>query len=232
MIILPRTYATVPNKPDIENTKILIEYLIFRNYRYRDAVDAIYKLSIILNNNNEVIKKINNLEDIPDLNDVFLCASIYKALNGDMQEKLLNYLKKNIKELYYLLLLNEEYDIPVIDKTTLKRLLEKPCFDSNLYVDTEEVSCSILARLRKNDKCNSLFELIDAFAKNNVCLQFYMNPIKWDKIDLIKPNWINYCDDDTVKVLLDNRIIREKVKEYIANDDYGRLSYNRIWSLM
>lgn len=220
------------NKPDIENTKILIEYLIFRNYRYRDAVDAIYKLSIILNNNNEVIKKINNLEDIPDLNDVFLCASIYKALNGDMQEKLLNYLKKNIKELYYLLLLNEEYDIPVIDKTTLKRLLEKPCFDSNLYVDTEEVSCSILARLRKNDKCNSLFELIDAFAKNNVCLQFYMNPIKWDKIDLIKPNWINYCDDDTVKVLLDNRIIREKVKEYIANDDYGRLSYNRIWSLM
>lgn len=59
-----------------------------------------------------------------------------------------------------------------------------------------------------------------------------MNPIKWDKIDLIKPNWINYCDDDTVKVLLDNRIIREKVKEYIANDDYGRLSYNRIWSLM
>lgn len=127
----------------------MIEYLIFRNYRYRDAVDAIYKLSIILNNNNEVIKKINNLEDIPDLNDVFLCASIYKALNGDMQEKLLNYLKKNVKELYYLLLLNEEYDIPVIDKTTLKRLLEKPCFDSNLYVDTEEVSCSILARLRK-----------------------------------------------------------------------------------
>ena len=220
------------NKPDIENTKILIEYLIFRNYRYRDAVDAIYKLSIILNNNNQVVKKINNLEDIPDLNDVFLCASIYKALNGDMQEKLLNYLKKNIKELYYLLLLNEEYDIPVIDKTTLKRLLEKPCFDSNLYGDTEEISCSILARLRKNDKCNSLFELIDAFAKNNVCLQFYMNPIKWDKIDLIKPNWINYCDDDTVKVLLDNRIIREKVKEYIANDDYGRLFYNRIWSLM
>ena len=220
------------NKPDIDNTKVFINNLVFNHYRRWDINQTIFQLSLILKDNNWIIENIHSLDDIPDVKDIFLDASIFEALSKKVQYEMITYLKENIKELYYLLLLHESYHIPILEKEKLKELLETPCFEKSDYKDTEEISCLILARIRKDSECNIMHDIIDDFAKQNICFQFFLDPLNFSDLDMIQPTWVCHCEDSIAQKLLDYRIIKEKVKEYITNDTFGKLAFDRIWKLL
>lgn len=219
-------------KPNIDSAKLLINKFVFNNYRHWSINQPIFQLSLLLKDSDQTIDDIYSLDDIPDVKDVLLGASIFEALNKKVQHEMIDYFKENIKELYYLLILHEDYHIPILEEDILKKLLDAPCFDQGLYQNTEEVSCSILARIRKDSEYNVMYGIIDDFAKHNTCFQFFLDPLNFSDLDMIRPTWVCYCDDDIIQKLLDIRIIKEKVKEYITNDNFGKLEFDRIWELL
>ena len=219
-------------RPDINDAKIFINNLVFNHYRRLDINQTIFQLSHILKDNNQIIENIHGLEDIPNIEDVFLDASIFEVLSNKVQREMIAYFKENIKELYYLLMLHESYHIPILDKKILKELLETPCFEKSNYKDTEEISSLILSRIRKNSEYSIMYDIIDDFAKQNICFQFFLDPLNFSDLDTIQPTWVCHCEDSIIQKLLENRIIREKVKEYVTNDTFGKLVFDRIWKLL
>ena len=69
-------------RPDINDAKIFINNLVFNHYRRLDINQTIFQLSLILKDNNQIIENIHGLEDIPNIEDVFLDASIFEVLSN------------------------------------------------------------------------------------------------------------------------------------------------------
>lgn len=130
------------------------------------------------------------------------------------------------------MVLYENYRIPILEEDLLRKALKTPDFSDDTYVNKEVFSCSVLRRVRKNDKYQSLHSLIDDFAVRNECLQFFLNPIEFEKIDKIEPVWVCYCENWIIQNLLENRVIKEKVKEYITNDTLGKREFDHMWKLL
>lgn len=219
-------------RPDIDNAKVFINNLIFNHHGQWNLNQTIFQLSLILKDNSQIIENIHGLDDIPNIDDIFLDASIFEVLNNKVQHEMIAYFKENIKELYYLLMLHESYHIPILDKKILKGLLETPCFGKSKYKDTEEISCLILSCIRKDSKYAIMYDIIDDFAKLNICFQFFLDPLNFSDLDMIQPTWVCHCEDGIIQKLLENRTIKEKVKEYITNDTFGKLVFDRIWKLL
>ena len=219
-------------KPNIKNSISLIKNLIFNNFRTNGDNQTVFLLSTVLKENNYTLECIQSIDDIPSKDDFLFLASIFEAVNDNVKHSLISYFMENIKELYYLLLISQNYLIPILDKTLLKKLLLMPSFSKGIYEEKEEVSCSILAKIRKDKNNNSMYEIIDKFAKNSLCFQFYMDPVNFIYTDKIKPSWVCYCAPETIKILLNNDVIKSKVKNYIRNNNFGKLRYEFIWELL
>lgn len=121
---------------------------------------------------------------------------------------------ESIHGLYTLLMIHENHQIPILEEKILRKAISSPDFSGDTYVEKEVFSCAVLARIRRNNEYQSLYGLIDNFAVKNECLQFFLNPIKFEKIGRIQSVWVCFCEDKIIKALLKNRIIKEKVKKY------------------
>lgn len=49
---------------------------------------------------------------------------------------------------------------------------------------------------------------------------------------MIKPTWLCRCEDDILKELLKDEVLRNKMKTYIKEDYWGKLEYERIWKIL
>ena len=219
-------------KPGIDDAILLLNHLIFRSYRQNTIHQAIFNLSLILKEYGKEMEDIHSIEDIPEKNNYFFVGSFFSVLTIHVQREIIAYFKQSIHGLYTLLVLYENYRIPILEEDLLRKALKTPDFSDDTYVNKEVFSCSVLRRVRKNDKYQSLHSLIDDFAVRNECLQFFLNPIEFEKIDKIEPVWVCYCEDWIIQNLLENRVIKEKVKEYITNDTLGKREFDHMWKLL
>lgn len=223
---------TYKYKPELSDAVLLLEHLVFRGYKHDKIYQAIFNLSQVLKEQVKTIESIHDIEDIPDKEDPFFVSSFFSVLNVHVQKEVIMYFKQSIHDLYTLLMIHENYQIPILEEETLRKAISSPDFSDDTYVEKEVFSCAVLARIRRNNEYQSLYGLIDNFAVKNECLQFFLNPIKFEKIGRVQPVWVCFCEDKIIKALLKNRIIKEKVKEFITSDVFGKLRFDRIWKLL
>ena len=219
-------------KPDLNDAINLIKNLILDNDNSWTDERVIFQLSLILKSNNHILDCIQSINNISTKERFFFWASIFEVLNDKLKSYLIEYFKENIQDLHCLLAIYNNYHISILDKDTLNRLLLNPEFDKGYYRETEESSCAILAKIRKDENNKLMYDIIDEFAKKNQCIQFFLDPINFKHINEIKPTWVCRCDNEIIKSLLKNEIVRSKIKDYVRNDDFGKFEYEFIWNLL
>ncbi len=162
-----------------------------------------------------------------------LGLSMYEILPENTQKQFLEYMFENCNNLLrYLYLIGISQTTPT-NQDKLNRLF----YDYNVHGDNKSDLdffnlFRYMLKLRKSSKFEGLHAIIDSFGNKYSIYRFLMNPLKYDKIDEVEPGWVVLCQDDTIKELLNDGLIRHKIKDYIKNDPTGQLYYEKIYSLL
>lgn len=175
---------------------------------------------------------IKSLNDIKINDDYFYLASLYPALSENLKKEAILWFRENLNALYYAALIHSNYRIPILDVATLSMLIEEPFNNVSKYKQIEETVCAVLVLIRKDTKQQELHPILDQFGTVNECFNFLINPLHFKNKQMIKPTWLCRCEDDILKELLKDEVLRNKMKTYIKEDYWGKLEYERIWKIL
>lgn len=159
-------------------------------------------------------------------------ASLYPALSENLKKEAILWFRENLNALYYAALIHSNYKIPILDVATLSMLIKEPFNNVSKYKQIEETVCAVLALIRKDTEQQELHPILDQFSAVNECINFFINPLHFKNKQIIKPTWLCRCEDDILKKLLKDEVLRNKMKSYIKEDYWGKLEYERIWKIL
>ncbi|MBS6563596.1 MAG: SIR2 family protein [Staphylococcus sp.] len=218
-------------KPEIKDAIALVNNII--SIHDDDSLnDALFLLCDYLSSQNQIIDNIKTLNDIKVNNDYFYLASLYPALSANLKEEAVLWFRENIKGLYYAASIHLNYGIPVLDVKTLSELIKNPFKGVSKYVRVEETVCAVLARIRKDTEQQELHPILDKLSVKNECFKFFIDPLHFENKQIIESTWLCYCEDNILKQLLKDEVLRNKMKIYIKEDYLGKLEYERIWKIL
>ncbi len=219
------------HKPKINDAIFLINN-IMSVHNDDNSNNATFLLCSYLNAQNVTIDNIKSLNDIKINDDYFYLASLYPALSENLKKEAILWFRENLNALYYAALIHSNYRIPILDVATLSMLIEEAFNNVSKYKQIEETVCAVLVLIRKDTKQQELHPILDQFGTVNECFNFLINPLHFKNKQMIKPTWLCRCEDDILKELLKDEVLRNKMKTYIKEDYWGKLEYERIWKIL
>ena len=89
-----------------------------------------------------------------------------------------------------------------------------------------------LVELRKSNTFKDLHEMIDSFGIHHAIYRFLIDPLNYNKLDEIEPEWVILCPDEVIRVLLKEDSLKQKIKDYIRTDATGKLYFEKIYKLL
>lgn len=199
--------------PDIQRKKELIIKLLDFTYGYQQYVNCIFFLSKKLHNEHQILDNFSfnyfaNKENIGTE-----MSYLYPILQGDVQEKVLNFSLEKINNLYdYIYFINEN-NIKTYSVGKFRELLEQMKFSAITYS-----TFYILAEIRKKDIFQELHQYIDESTLiDKECIRFFLAPFKYEKEENVEVPWILTFDEDNRKKLFKKEVYKNKLKQYICD---------------
>lgn len=216
--------------PSREKAIILLQDSIELGYSMR--LELLNTLSIQLAKSNYIYDGAITF-DCLTRNNGELGLSMFGILDGDTRKDFLIYMFDNCHELLpYLKLMDKSQTVPV-NQEKLGMLFND--YKAQNRRGTKGIFLEIiwyLLKLRKSDKFENSYAIFDSFGSNYNIYRFLMDPLNYNNTTEIEPQWIILCQDETIRELLKNNLLRQKIKEYIKTDATGKLYFEKIYDFL
>ena len=179
--------------------------------------------------NNVVFDRIRDVSQLVKENNWHLGLILYKILPIEMQTQYVEYIQQNINEIELYLKILDNLQVEVRYVEHFNELLNK--YKCNNNEDIVFI-CRYLVALRKNALFNNVHQIIDDFGKRHEAYKFFLAPLEYSNKERIMPSWILCCSDEEIKELLKNDSIKVAYKNFMQNNELGKLNYDKLFKLL
>lgn len=220
------------SKPSSDNAIKMLDCVIGSQIHGADKTSQyVAKLADIIGNDGKICQNIVSIEQIKHRDFVFYTASFIKAVNESLSSTIIQYVQDNANCLYDLVM-SELYTGAHFLTGELIRKFSKNIGSENCsFRNSEELVCAYLLELCEK-KRQDLKEACCELSKKSACIRFLSSPLAFKPIDEVKDTWLLYCEDNDLKGLLKNKIIKEKAKKYIEENPWHNSFKNRFFKLV
>ena len=140
---------------------------------------------------------------------------LYKILTPSLKEDFSRYCQENLTDTrdYLVFIVNNKLVVQSVERfsSMVNRIYNNPKW----YIN---ICCLALYLMRIDENYANVHDIIDGVAKNSDCLQFYMNPNKFQ--GTIDADWILNIDKERAKELSQIPACKEVLRQYLMNDRY------------
>lgn len=199
--------------PNVHRKKELIIKLLDFTDSYQQYLNCILFLSKELYNEHQIIDSFSFNHFANKENIGTEMSYLYPILQGEIQEKVLNFSLEKINNLYdYIYFINKN-NIKTYSVGKFRELLELMKFSAITYS-----TYYILAELRKKDIFQELHQYIDeSTLLDKECIRFFLAPFEYDNEKNVEVPWILSFDEDNRQMLFKKEVYKNKLKQYICD---------------
>lgn len=199
--------------PNVHRKKELIIKLLDFTDSYQQYLNCILFLSKELYDEHQIIDSFSFNHFANKENIGTEMSYLYPILQGEIQEKVLNFSLEKINNLYdYIYFINKN-NIKTYSVGKFRELLELMKFSAITYS-----TYYILAELRKKDIFQELHQYIDeSTLLDKECIRFFLAPFEYDNEKKVEVPWILSFDEDNRQMLFKKEIYKNKLKQYICD---------------
>lgn len=199
--------------PNVHRKKELIIKLLDFTDSYQQYLNCIIFLSKELYDEHQIIDSFSFNHFANKENIGTEMSYLYPILQGEIQEKVLNFSLEKINNLYdYIYFINKN-NIKTYSVGKFRELLEQMKFSAITYS-----TYYILAELRKKDIFQELHQYIDeSTLLDKECIRFFLAPFEYDNEKNVEVPWILSFDEDNRQMLFKKEVYKNKLKQYICD---------------
>lgn len=199
--------------PNVHRKKELIIKLLDFTGSYQQYLNCIIFLSKELYDEHQIIDSFSFNHFANKENIGTEMSYLYPILQGEIQEKVLNFSLEKINNLYdYIYFINKN-NIKTYSVGKFRDLLEQMKFSSITYS-----TYYVLAELRKKDIFQELHQYIDeSTLLDKECIRFFLAPFEYDNEKNVEVPWILSFDEDNRQMLFKKEVYKNKLKQYICD---------------
>lgn len=199
--------------PNVHIKKELIIKLLDFTDSYQHYLNCIIFLSKELYDEHQIIDSFSFNHLVNKENIGTEISYLYPILQGEIQEKALNFSLEKIDNLYdYIYFINRN-NIKNYSVGKFRELLEQMKFSAITYS-----TYYILAELRKKDIFQELHQYIDeSTLLDRECIRFFLAPFEYDNEKNVEVPWILSFDEDNRQMLFKKEVYKNKLKQYICD---------------
>ena len=199
--------------PNVHRKKELIIKLLDFTDSYQQYLNCIIFLSKELYDEHQIIDSFSSNHFANKENIGTEMSYLYPILQGEIQEKVLNFSLEKINNLYdYIYFINKN-NIKTYSVGKFRELLELMKFSAITYS-----TYYILAELRKKDIFQELHQYIDeSTLLDKECIRFFLAPFEYDNEKNVEVPWILSFDEDNRQMLFKKEVYKNKLKQYICD---------------
>ena len=199
--------------PNVHRKKELIIKLLDFTDSYQQYLNCIIFLSKELYDEHQIIDSFSFNHFAHKENIGTEMTYIYPILQGEIQEKVLNFSLEKINNLYdYIYFINKN-NIKTYSVGKFRELLEQMKFSAITYS-----TYYVLAELRKKDIFQELHQYIDeSTLLDKECIRFFLAPFEYDNEKNVEVPWILSFDEDNRQMLFKKEVYKNKLKQYICD---------------
>lgn len=199
--------------PNVHRKKELIIKLLDFTDSYQQYLNCIIFLSKELYDEHQIIDSFSSNHFANKENIGTEMSYLYPILQGEIQEKVLNFSLEKINNLYdYIYFINKN-NIKTYSVGKFRELLELMKFSAITYS-----TYYILAELRKKDIFQEFHQYIDeSTLLDKECIRFFLAPFEYDNEKNVEVPWILSFDEDNRQMLFKKEVYKNKLKQYICD---------------
>ena len=199
--------------PNVHRKKELIIKLLDFTDSYQQYLNCILFLSKELYDEHQIIDSFSFNHFANKENIGTEMSYLYPILQGEIQEKVLNFSLEKINNLYdYIYFINKN-NIKTYSVGKFRELLEQMKFSAITYS-----TYYVLAELRKKDIFQELHQYIDeSTLLDKECIRFFLAPFEYDNEKNVEVPWILSFDEDNRQMLFKKEVYKNKLKQYICD---------------
>lgn len=199
--------------PNVHRKKELIIKLLDFTDSYQQYLNCIIFLSKELYDEHQIIDSFSSNHFANKENIGTEMSYLYPILQGEIQEKVLNFSLEKINNLYdYIYFINKN-NIKTYSVGKFRELLELMKFSAITYS-----TYYILAELRKKNIFQELHQYIDeSTLLDKECIRFFLAPFEYDNEKNVEVPWILSFDEDNRQMLFKKEVYKNKLKQYICD---------------
>ena len=199
--------------PNVHRKKELIIKLLDFTDSYQQYLNCILFLSKELYDEHQIIDSFSFNHFANKENIGTEMSYLYPILQGEIQEKVLNFSLEKINNLYdYIYFINKN-NIKTYSVGKFRELLELMKFSAITYS-----TYYVLAELRKKDIFQELHQYIDeSTLLDKECIRFFLAPFEYDNEKNVEVPWILSFDEDNRQMLFKKEVYKNKLKQYICD---------------
>ena len=199
--------------PNVHRKKELIIKLLDFTDSYQQYLNCIIFLSKELYDEHQIIDSFSFNHFANKENIGTEMSYLYPILQGEIQEKVLNFSLEKINNLYdYIYFINKN-NIKTYSVGKFRELLEQMKFSAITYS-----TYYVLAELRKKDIFQELHQYIDeSTLLDKECIRFFLAPFEYDNEKNVEVPWILSFDENNRQMLFKKEVYKNKLKQYICD---------------
>ena len=199
--------------PNVHRKKELIIKLLDFTDSYQQYLNCIIFLSKELYDEHQIIDSFSFNQFANKENIGTEMSYLYPILQGEIQEKVLNFSLEKINNLYdYIYFINKN-NIKTYSVGKFRELLEQMKFSAITYS-----TYYVLAEVRKKDIFQELHQYIDeSTLLDKECIRFFLAPFEYDNEKNVEVPWILSFDEDNRQMLFKKEVYKNKLKQYICD---------------
>lgn len=199
--------------PNVHRKKELIIKLLDFTDSYQQYLNCIIFLSKELYDEHQIIDSFSSNHFANKENIGTEMSYLYPILQGEIQEKVLNFSLEKINNLYDYIYFISKNNIKTYSVGKFRELLELMKFSAITYS-----TYYILAELRKKDIFQELHQYIDeSTLLDKECIRFFLAPFEYDNEKNVEVPWILSFDEDNRQMLFKKEVYKNKLKQYICD---------------
>lgn len=199
--------------PEKDQIKKMLDIILNNEDKYDHFNGCLYKFVHYLSVQNEAYELC--MAKFKDGRYARQLYPLYKILTPSLKEDFSRYCQENLSDTrdYLEFIVNNKLEVQSVERfnSLVNQINSNPKWYNN-------ICCFVLYMMRMNEKNKNVHDIIDDFAKNSDCLQFYMNPHSFK--GTIDAEWILNTGQERAKELSQIPSCKEALRQYLVNDRY------------
>lgn len=221
-------------EPTPELSIRILEKILHSNIAYSERMDdAVYCLCNYAAKGNACLGELISVKIIQEASSIKYKASFCKVATADVRAEIISHLQDSVQSIYQLVEAEIYSEAMVITPELLLKLKDKLTAKSDRDLYPEAFVCVNLNLMLADPKYESLKPTIEELFKDNRCFRFFKNPVMYDGlITETDGNWYMFVNDDDLKLLLENPLVREKLRKFCDDNPWADTFKSKIWEMI
>lgn len=221
-------------EPTPESAIRYLEKILHSNIAYSERMDdAVYNLCYYASKGNKCLDELISVKIIQEASSIKYKASFCKVATEDVRAEIITHLRDSVESMYQLVEAEIYSEAMIITPELLRNLKDKLTAKRDRYLYPEAFVCVNLNLMLANAKYEGLKATVDEIFEDSKCYQFFKNPVMYDGlITETEGNWYMYVKDEVLKHLLENPLVRHKVREFCDENPWADSFKAKVWDMI